>query len=179
VMSGNVQISVTSPGGKEMLLAVLHPGEVFGEIALLDGRERSADARAMTDCNIAIIDRADVLAFLEHHPEAWRGFVEILCARLRSTDDHLVEVALLHLPARLARTVLRSANIHSDADHPAATAAVRLSQRELGNIVGASRERVNRWLQRWQRDGILRIDKGVIVILDAEALRGVSNELEA
>jgi CRP/FNR family cyclic AMP-dependent transcriptional regulator len=179
VMSGNVQISITSPGGKEMLLAILHPGEVFGEIALLDGRERSADARAMTDCNIAIIDRADVLAFLEDHPEAWRGFVEILCARLRNTDDHLVEVALLHLPARLARTVLRSANIRPDVDHLSTTTAIRLSQRELGNIVGASREQVNRWLQKWQREGILRIDKGTIVILDGAALRDVADELDS
>lgn len=65
VLSGNVKISVSSPDGRELLLAILHPGEVFGEIALLDGKERSADARAMTVCELAVLDRRDVLAVLD------------------------------------------------------------------------------------------------------------------
>lgn len=175
VLSGNVQITATSPDGGEIVLAIFHPGEVFGEIALLDGKERSANARAMTDCEIAVIERADVLALLEHHPEAWRGFVDVLCARLRATDDQLVEIALLELPARLARTILRSA----EDDSPGAAAAsgpksVRLSQRDLGNMVGASRERVNRWLHVWQRSNIVRVEKGAIVVRDEAALRSVA-----
>jgi CRP-like cAMP-binding protein len=172
VMAGNVQISVTSPGGKEMLLAILHPGEIFGEIALLDGRERSADASAMVDCSVAIIKRSDVLEFLRDHPEAWRGFVEVLCARLRSTDDHLVEMALLDLPARLVKALVRSAIIPPKSAS-SATKVVRLSQRDLGNIVGASREQVNRWLQEWQRQGVLKVDKGTITILNEVALCGL------
>ncbi len=169
VISGSVRISAPSPDGKEILLAILRPGEVFGEIALLDGKERSADAHAMTACNLAVLDRRDVLAFLDHHPEAWRGFVEVLCARLRRTDDHLVEVALLELPVRLAKTLLRSARTESVAVKGSKT-VVRLSQREIGNIVGASRERVNHWVQGWQRSGFLRVERGTISIIDRAAL---------
>ena len=93
VLRGNVQITATSPDGGEIVLAIFHPGDVFGEIALLDGKERSANARAMTGCEIAVIERSDVLEMLEHHPEAWRGFVEVLCARLRATDDQLAEIS--------------------------------------------------------------------------------------
>ncbi len=171
VMSGTVQITATSPDGKEIVLAIFHPGDVFGEIALLDGKERSADARAMTDCDVAILERSDVLDLLQHHPEAWRGFVEVLCARLRATDDHLVEVALLDLPARPARTILRAAGLLVDKAAPSKAAVVLLSQRDLGNIVGATRERVNHWLQEWQRAGYVRIERGAIEVLDDAGLR--------
>src|SRR5579872_61703 len=67
VLSGQVRISISSPEGKELLLAILRPGEVFGEIALLDGKERSADARAMTACSLAVLERREVLVFLERH----------------------------------------------------------------------------------------------------------------
>lgn len=169
VISGQVQITALSPGGKEVVLAILHPGEVFGEIALLDGKERSADARAMTECKVGVIDRADVLQLLDQHPRAWRGFVEVLCERLRRTDNHLVEMALLDLPARLARALLRSAD---------ANRIVRLSQRDLGKIVGASRERVNNRLQEWQRAGLLSVDKGSIVVRDEAALVDTANSHE-
>src|SRR5262245_19186602 len=70
----------------------------LGEIAMLDGRPRSADAKALIACDLAIVDRRDVLAALEHNPAAWRGLVEVLCSRLRRTNLHLTELALLDLP---------------------------------------------------------------------------------
>ncbi len=82
VLSGSVRISVPSPDGKEIVLAILHAGEVFGEIALLDGKDRTADARAMTPCSLAILERREVLAFLDRHPKTWAKFVEVLCNRV-------------------------------------------------------------------------------------------------
>ena len=102
VLSGQVRISVPSPGGKEIVLAILQPGEVFGEIALLDGKERTADAKAMSTCDLAILERRDMLAFLDRHPKLWLKLVEVLCSRLRKTDQHIAEIALLQLPTRLA-----------------------------------------------------------------------------
>jgi signal transduction histidine kinase len=96
VLRGAVQISVTLPKGRPHVLAMLSPGEIFGEIALLDGRARSADATAFTDCSLAIIDRRDYLAFLEQKPGAWQNVVSVLCERLRKTDGHVAEIALLH-----------------------------------------------------------------------------------
>ena len=78
-----IQISVTSPKGQPRVLAILSAGEIFGEIAFLDGRARLADAIAITDCSLAIVDRHDLLAFLEQNPGAWQNIVSVLCERLR------------------------------------------------------------------------------------------------
>ena len=102
IITGTVRISAPSPDGKEIILGLLHPGEFFGELALLDGRERSADAKAMTDCTLAILNRRDVLAFLDRNPSGWPSVVEVLCDRLRRTTLQITEVALLELPVRLA-----------------------------------------------------------------------------
>lgn len=107
ILKGNVKISVSSADGKEIMLAIIHAGEVFGEIAMLDGKPRSADAKALTACDLAVVDRRDILAALERNPAAWRGLIEVLCSRMRRTDQHLVELALLELPARLAKALLR------------------------------------------------------------------------
>src|ERR1700730_9570725 len=135
VLSGNVRISVPSADGREIVLAILHDNEVFGEIAMLDGKERTADARAMTTCSLALLDRRDVLAFLERQPRVWLRFVEVLCERLRHTDRHIAEVALLQLPVRLAKALLRMADSDANAAPGRNAATVQMSQRELGNIV--------------------------------------------
>jgi CRP-like cAMP-binding protein len=169
ILEGNVRISVPSPEGKEIVLAILHSGEVFGEIALLDGKGRTADARAMTRCNVAVLDRRDVLAFFERQPKAWPKLVEVLCDRLRRTDQHLAEMALLEIPLRLAKTLLRLLAV--DATGP----QIALSQRELGNIVGASRESVNKCLNEWQRRGIVTIEENFITIANRKVLEQLAN----
>ena len=102
VLRGKVQISVTSPKGQP-LLAILSPSEIFGELVLLDGRARLADAIAITDCSLAIVDRHDMLAFLEQNPGAWQDVVSVLRLRHmpvgregRQQYAELTEIALLH-----------------------------------------------------------------------------------
>ena len=167
VLNGEVRISISSPDGKELLLAILHPGEVFGEIALLDGKERSADARAQTACSLAVLDRREVLVFLERHPEALVRIVEVLCERFRENTQHAAEVSLLQLPARLAKALLRMDGERAQGSKP-------LSQRELGNLIGAARESVNKCLSDWQRRGAIRIDDNAIVILDRPSLEALA-----
>lgn len=171
VLSGRVRISVTSPDGREMVLALLGPGEILGEIAVLDGRERTADATAHTACSVAVLDRRDLLALLEREPAAWQAVVELLCARLRSTDQHIAEIALLDLPARLASVLLRMAEGQGGAGEKPKLA---LSQRRLGEMVGASRESVNKCLSQWQRSSIVRVDGAAITILNRPALQRLS-----
>lgn len=174
VLSGTVRISVTSLAGRELLLATLLPGEVFGEIALLDGKPRTADATALTACSLAILDRRDILAFFERNPGAWANIVGVLCERLRRTDERIAEVALLDLPARLAKALLR---IATDRDHvpvKGTPGEIKLSQSELGNIVGAARESVNKCLRQWQRSGIVEIKGGLITITDRAALHDLA-----
>ena len=168
VLSGEVRISMPSAEGKEVVLAIVHAREVFGEIAMLDGKPRSADATALTACNLAVLDRRDVLGTLDRNPGSWLGLVEVLCSRLRRTDQHLVELALLGLPERLAKTLLRA--LDTPRDHPSTPTDLRLSQYELANRVGAARESVNKCLHEWQRAGIIRMEKRVIKIVDRAAL---------
>ncbi len=174
VLSGTVRISIPSPEGREIILAVLQPGEVFGEIALLDGKERTADARAMTDCDLAVLERRDVLEFLGRQPNAWHRVVDVLCERLRATDLQMAEVAMQQLPVRLAKVLLRMTYVEAlcrPADR------VRVSQRELGNIVGAARESVNKCLSEWQRSGLVRIERTSIAISDRATLEQVANQV--
>ena len=92
VLSGNVRISVASTNGPALVLASLLPGELFGEIAVLDGKDRTADATAATECALAILDRSEILSFLERHPGAWPYIVAVLCDRLRKNGEHFAEV---------------------------------------------------------------------------------------
>jgi CRP/FNR family transcriptional regulator, cyclic AMP receptor protein len=174
LLSGTIRISVSSSGGKELLLAVIQPGEVFGELAVLDGKERSANAVAETACTVAILDRRDILSFFERNPSAWPSLVKVLCQRLRHTDQVFAEVALLELPVRLAKTMLRVLNWEADSAL-AEPAKIRLSQRELANMVGGSRESVNKCLRNWRRTGLVRISGGSIIISDRRALEDIAD----
>jgi CRP/FNR family transcriptional regulator, cyclic AMP receptor protein len=173
VLNGSVRISIPSHEGREIVLAMLHPGEVFGEIAVLDGKERTADAHAMTACTLAVVDRRDVLEFLERHPHVWPRVVEVLCDRLRATNRQMAEVAMQQLPVRLAKALLRMTYVET-LSRPADR--IHVSQRELGNIVGAARESVNKCLNEWQRSGWVRIERTAIAISDRSTLEQVANQ---
>ena len=176
VLNGNVRISVPAVDGREIVLAILQQNEVFGEIAMLDGKERTADARALTPCTLAILERRDVLAFLDRHPGAWLRLVEVLCERMRRTDLHIAEVALLQLPIRLAKALLRMSNPEPIPPVGRKNATIQLSQRELGNLVGAARESVNKCLREWQKAGIVRIESSLITISDRTTLEELAEQ---
>ena len=178
VLSGSVRISVPSPDGKEIVLAIIPPREVFGEIALLDGKERTADARAIGACSLALLERRDVLSFLNNHPKVWPKMVEVLCARLRNTDQHIAEIALLELPARLAKALLRLSTGENGSTNRGAL-QIQLSQRELGNMCGASRESINKCLRGWQRRGIVQVEEGAVTVTNRTALDELANLVEA
>ena len=172
VLDGEVRISMPSTHGKEVVLAIVRAGEVFGEIAMHDGKPRSADAKALTSCNVVVLHRRDVLAVLARNPTAWLGLVEVLCSRLRHTDQHLVEVALLGLPQRLAKTLLRI--VEAARGQTPNRTELHLSQHELANLVGASRESVNKCLHEWRRAGTIRIEKRVIKIANRASLEAMA-----
>jgi CRP-like cAMP-binding protein len=162
VMSGQVRISAPSREGKEIVLNTIRTGEVFGEIALLDGGERTADATAQGDCELMVLERRDILPYLEKNPKVCLKLLEVLCDRLRKTTEQVEDLLFLGLPSRVAKALLR---LTEDG-----TKAVRISQRELGALVGGTRESVNKCLGDWQRREILAIDNGAITITDVEPL---------
>jgi CRP-like cAMP-binding protein len=171
VLWGRVVIRAPSSDGKEVILNIINEGEIFGEIALLDGKERTADATAMTDCELLVIARRSFLPLLER-PDMMRELLNVLCERLRRTSEQVEDVLFLDVAARIAKTLLRFAKA-DDASEPSARIVLGLSQREIGNLIGASREKVNRRLQAWRRAGIITVDKGTILIRDAAALRSL------
>jgi CRP/FNR family transcriptional regulator, cyclic AMP receptor protein len=178
VLSGSVRISVPSAEGKEIVLAILQPKEIFGEIALLDGKERTADAKAMTSCRLALLERREVLSFLQRFPHVWPKLVDVLCSRLRNTDQQIAELALLELPARLAKALLRLANAEDEAASARQRIEIQLSQRELGNICGATRESVNKCLRGWQRRGIVEIEESLVRVANRTALEELAELAE-
>ena len=173
LLDGSVRISVTTPDDKELVLAILEPGDIFGEIAVLDGRERTADAVSAGGCTLAVLARNDFLSFLSENPSAWRDLVKVLCDRLRRTDELLTEIALLQVPMRLAKALLRIAKPNTDiAGMPKQTS---LSQRGIANLIGATRESVNKCLGGWQRAQIIDVNEGTITVRDEVSLRRLAD----
>jgi CRP-like cAMP-binding protein len=166
VLSGQVRISAPSRQGKEIMLNVIEPGEVFGEVALLDGGERSADATALTDCELLVLERRDVLACLESNPKACLKLLEAVCRRLRGTTEQVEEVAFLQLPQRLAKILVRLTQADGD--------EVELSQRTLANLLGCTRESMNKYLGEWKRDGLITLEDGKIRVRDRGVLAEVA-----
>jgi CRP-like cAMP-binding protein len=165
VVVGAVRISLPTIRGREVILADLQSGGVFGEIALLDGKPRSANARALTNCEVMVLDRRDVLPFLERNPTVCMKLMEILCGRIRRSDERMSEIAFFNLPSRLAKTLLRYGSRGGNA------MKISLSQSELAEMVGGTREKVNRCLRDWQRRGIIELSHGWTIIRRPEALR--------
>jgi len=142
---------------------------VFGEIALLDGKERTADATAAADCELLVVARRSLLALLERRPELALQLLIVLCERIRRTNEQVEDFAFLHLETRIAKALLRLVQ-EEGRRAPASHLGLKISQRALGEIVGSSRESVNKHLQDWKRAGIIELEKGSILIRDVEAL---------
>lgn len=170
VLSGSVKITAPSPGGREIGLNIIRAGEFFGEIAVIDGAERSAGAVAMEECELLLLDRRDVLPLFERHPEICMMLMRILCQRLRHTSEQVEDVLFRNLEARLAKTLLQIAEGAGRSELRRPAAGFRLSQRELAMLAGGSRESINKQLQVWQKAGFIALGRGSIAIRDAAAL---------
>jgi CRP-like cAMP-binding protein len=171
VLKGSVRISSLGPDGDQVFLNLVGEGEVFGEMTLLDGKERTADATAASDCELLLIDRRTFVPFLRANPEIALRLLAILCDRLRRTTEQVEDILFLDAEARLAKKLLSLGEQHRGSAKTAGPMKVPVSQRELGTMIGLSRESINKQLAVWHKDGIIKIDNGVVVILDEAALR--------
>ena len=166
VRRGQVQIATGTDDGRRLTLNLLGSGDVFGEIALLDGRPRTADALATEPTELFMVRRRDFLHLLETQPRVAVRMIEFLCERIRWISDRMEEAVLLPLPGRLSRRLLSLADDFG--------AEIHVSQDDLAVFVGATRESVNRQLQTWRRQGILDIGRGRVSVLDRMGLKSVS-----
>ena len=168
VISGTVKLSVSSPDGRNAILNLVGPGELFGEMSVLDGQPRSADATANTNCEIFVIDRRDFLPFVRSQPTLAMKFIELLCARLRWTSEQVEQVILQDLPGRLASALL---GLFEKRKPDPANHTISITQQEISEMVGMTRESINKQLRAWAARNWVRLEHGAIVILDPSALR--------
>jgi CRP/FNR family transcriptional regulator, cyclic AMP receptor protein len=168
VISGAVKMSISSPEGRNAILNLIGPGEVFGEMAVLDGQPRSADAIANSNCELFVIDRRDFLPFMRNNPALAMKLIELLCERVRRTSDQVEQVILQDLPGRLASALLGLTERHkSESD----SRTIEITQQEISEMVGMTRESINKQLRAWAARSWVRLEHGAIVVLDTEPLR--------
>ncbi len=174
VLAGKIRITATSAGGREVLLNILEPGEVFGEIALLDGLPRTADAAALGETRLFTIRRGDFVGLLAGEPALAVHLLALLCRRLREMSERIEDAVFLPLPARLAKRLLMLER-HYGEDDPDGGRRIGLpiSQNELGQLLGTSRESINKHLQTWRRSGWIALERRHVVIRDLAALEAV------
>jgi len=170
VISGTVKISISSPDGRNAILNLIGAGEIFGEIALLDRQPRSADAIANSNCELFIIDRREFIPFVRSQPTVAMKLIELLCERLRRTSDQVEQIILQNLPGRLASALLGLTERHK-AGQGGRTIAI--TQQEISEMVGMTRESINKQLRVWAGRDWVRLEHGAIVVLKPEPLQAL------
>jgi len=178
LVHGRLRAGAMSSDGREVTIGLMEPVAVLGEIALLDGRPRSMDVVAMLDSLLLQVDRASFLPFLRTRPDLMLRLMSLLCDRLRRASAAFEDVALAPLPARLARLLLTLAGTHGVPSGTGVRLRLRLSQRDIGAQVAATRERVNKQLRQWHDAGILADEDGQLILRQPEALRALVDPME-
>ena len=170
---------VTGSHGREIIFSIVEPGEIFGEIALLDGQPRTADARATVPTSLMTIYRRDFMQLSKRQPAVGSHFMRLICQRLRETSEQIEDTVLLPLPARLAKRLLAMSQPTDDEDRSSTdSVTIKLSQSELGQLVGASREAVNKYLQDWRHNGWIKLGRGRLSVQEPRALRELANNVK-
>ncbi|HET8690780.1 MAG TPA: Crp/Fnr family transcriptional regulator [Steroidobacteraceae bacterium] len=169
VVSGRIRISTGNADGREIFLNIMEPGDSFGEIALLDGGTRTATATAIEASELVSVRREHLFGLLEKEPRTAVELLRLCGERLRWTSGLLEDAALLDAPARLAKRLLSLCELHGE--DAAGGRAVRISQEELANFLGVTRQAVNEQLQEWKAKGWVALGRGTVILHDAAALR--------
>ncbi len=162
IRRGQIRIATGTEDGRSVTLNLLGPGDVFGEIALLDGHARTAEAIALEATDLFVIDRRDFLELLAHDAALAARIIGFLCRRLRWMSERMEEATLLPLDARLARRLVMLSEDYG--------AEIQVTQQELAAYVGAARESVNRVLQDWRRSGIIDLGRSRVHVKVAPRL---------
>jgi CRP/FNR family cyclic AMP-dependent transcriptional regulator len=176
VLSGRIRISATSPEGREITLNMIDAGEVFGDMALLGGKPRSADATALEDSTLMVVERRHFLPYLTSSNELALRVIDLLCERLRETSETLGNFAMLDLPGRLARKLLNLAGEYGKPENGRTRLDIRLSHTDLGRFVGSSRESVNKQMRAWEEAGIVAREGGRIAVCKPTVLRRIAGQ---
>jgi CRP/FNR family cyclic AMP-dependent transcriptional regulator len=170
VTEGKVKLGKSSSDGRENLLAILGPGQMFGELSLFDPGPRSATVTAVTDCVMQSLSHDELLEWLTGRPGVARGLLAQLGSRLRKANDVVADLVFSDVPGRVAKALLDLASRFGRSADDGIHVHHDLTQEELAQLVGASRETVNKALADFASRGWLRLEPRSVVILDVERL---------
>ena len=173
VLDGSVRISVSTINGHEVVLAQVSRGDLFGELAVIDGQPRSANATAVENCELMVIERRNFLPFILSYPEVAIKLLELMSARLRQSNEQIEDVMFTGLPVRLARAILKLVKMTGCDVGPL---RLVITQRELSQMIGVSREATNKELRIWEKRGWIRLDHGALTVLNGRALSRINDE---
>lgn len=178
ILKGQIAVSTSSVDGKTMLLNILNPGDVLGEIALLDGKERTAGAAALRPSELFRIDRPEFISFLENHPKLCIQMMAVLCERLRWVSENIEDAVFHDVPRRLARRILLLVDTYGQRNAAGIRVNQAVSQESLAAMLGVTREMVNKSLRALRNSGAITYTKGFIVVTDLHLLKDMAGEAD-
>ena len=173
VVSGKLKVSVTSEDGKELSFFILHKNDIFGELALLDGERRSATVTAIGPCELMVLHHADFRRLLKDNPAIGLKLLSVLSGRVRATTALYESSVFIEIPGRLAARLLELADEYGVLTDDGILIDLKLSQYELGTLINATRESVNKQLKSWESQGVIELRKGRIFITDPMVLEAL------
>jgi CRP-like cAMP-binding protein len=168
VVSGKIKLGRSGSAGRENLLAVLGPGQMFGELSVFDPGPRSTTATAVTACELRTLEHDELTGWLTGRPEVARGLLGQLAARLRRANDVVADLVFSDVPGRVAKALLDLAKRFGETREDGVHVHHDLTQEELAQLVGASRETVNKALADFAARGWIRLEPRSVTLIDVE-----------
>ena len=170
VLAGKIKIGRKAADGRENMLSVMGPSDMFGELSLFDPGPRTATATVVTDARLASLSHSSLRPWITDRPEIAEQLLRVLARRLRRTNDALADLIFTDVPGRVAKALLQLAERFGSQEEDGLHVRHDLTQEELAQLVGASRETVNKALADFASRGWLRVDSRAVTIVDAERL---------
>lgn len=178
ILSGSLKVMTTGLDGKDVVFNLMGPGEILGEIAILDGERRSATIVAVEATELLTLDRRELIPFLESHPRAAIGLAGVLAARVRRLSERAQDRQTMPLPGRIAKRLLALSEQHGKRLIVGGPIEIRLPQQDLADLVGTTRESVNKQLRAWEQEGIVGLGRGRVTLKRPEALDVITRAFE-
>lgn len=167
---GRVKIANTAPSGKEVTFDILEPGEVFGELDVLEDAPRSTSAETLDDAVICVIPRKDFDQYLAMHPTVMFKLTKLIGLRLKKIQSRVEDLVFREVPARLAHLLSELGKTEGVAEKQGIRLKVKLTHQEMANLIGCSRETVSTTMGQFRDDGLIQIDGRTITILKPDGL---------
>ena len=174
IHKGKVKIVLSSKAGEEVIPAIFSQGDFFGEMSLLDQKPRSADAVALEESEVLVLNRTDFFSFLKKNENAIKCVLACLSERLRKTDDMLEDASFLTVAGKLAKKLIelgREFGVKEKKEKPAIKISIRLTQQDIAELIGTTRESINKELKVLRDKGMISTEGGFIKIIDLERLK--------